>query len=89
MVDRMWGDAQWPYLDLLWNRESGWDPTAINATSGAYGIPQALPAGKMISAGADWRTNPLTQIRWGLQYIATRYGSPQAAWTHEAASGWY
>jgi hypothetical protein len=88
MVDRMWGDSQWRYVDLLWTAESGWNSSVVNPKSGAYGIPQALPADKMASAGADWATNPLTQIRWGLQYIATRYGTPQAAWAHEAI-GWY
>jgi hypothetical protein len=89
MVDRMWGDAQWTYVDLLWSAESGWNPLAVNPKSGAYGIPQSLPADKMASAGSDWVTNPLTQIEWGLQYIATRYGTPQAAWAHEAIGGWY
>jgi cell wall-associated NlpC family hydrolase len=84
-----WGVAQWPYLDMLWNRESGWRVDATNPTSGAYGIPQSLPATKMASAGADWRTNAQTQIRWGLGYIAARYGSPRLAWYHELAFGWY
>jgi cell wall-associated NlpC family hydrolase len=84
-----WGLAQWPYLDMLWNRESGWRVDATNPTSGAYGIPQSLPATKMASAGADWMTNAQTQIRWGLGYIQARYGSPRRAWQHELTFGWY
>lgn len=76
-------------LESLWEKESGWDPTAANPTSSAYGIPQALPGSKMASAGADWETNPATQIRWGLGYIADRYGSPCAAWSTSQAQGWY
>ncbi|MGW0632436.1 phage tail tape measure protein [Streptomyces sp. NPDC002758] len=84
-----WGPAEWPALKALWNRESSWSYTATNPTSGAYGIPQALPASKMASAGKDWRTNPDTQIRWGLGYIKGRYGSPSAAWAHEGKFNWY
>jgi Transglycosylase SLT domain len=84
-----WGANQMPALVALWNRESGWNPAAYNAGSGAYGIPQALPGSKMASAGADWRTNPATQIRWGLSYIKGVYGSPAAAWGHSQATGWY
>ncbi|KWT61823.1 hypothetical protein ADL21_11090 [Streptomyces albus subsp. albus] len=76
-----WSQEQWPPLDQLWSRESGWRWNARNPSSGAYGIPQALPADKMRSAGDDWRTNPATQIRWGLGYIKGRYGSPAAAWS--------
>jgi hypothetical protein len=71
-----WGPSQWPALKALWNGESGWNYRATNASSGAYGIPQALPASKMASAGSDWRTNAATQIKWGLGYIKSRYGSP-------------
>jgi len=81
--------SQFSCLDQLWNRESGWSLTASNASSGAYGIPQSLPGSKMSSAGADWQTNPATQITWGLSYIADRYGSPCAAWAHSQSSGWY
>jgi lysophospholipase L1-like esterase len=88
-VDAEWGDSQWIYLYLLWQRESGWDPTADNPSSGAYGIPQALPAEKMSAAGPDWLTDPITQIRWGIAYIRATYGSPAAAWAHEEAFGWY
>jgi len=86
---RGWGgSSQWQCLESLWQRESGWSYTAYNP-SGAYGIPQALPGSKMSSAGADWRTNPFTQIRWGLSYIASRYGSPCGAWSHSEGYGWY
>jgi murein DD-endopeptidase MepM/ murein hydrolase activator NlpD len=86
---RGWGADQFGCLDSLWARESGWDRFARNPSSGAYGIPQALPASKMASAGQDWRTNPATQIRWGLQYIAASYGSPCGAWGHSQSHGWY
>ena len=72
----------------IWNRESGWRYDAENA-SGAYGIPQALPGSKMASAGADWQTNPATQIRWGLGYIKSIYGDPCKAWAFEEANGYY
>ena len=88
-VDRIWGDSQWPYLDLLWTHESDWNPAAVNPTSGATGIPQALPPEKMAATGPDWRTNPVTQVTWGLQYIQARYGNPQTAWAHELIFDWY
>jgi hypothetical protein len=81
--------GQFSCLDSLWERESGWNPAAENPTSGAFGIPQALPAAKMASAGADWATDAATQIRWGLSYIRSTYGSPCGAWAHEEADGWY
>jgi hypothetical protein len=84
-----WAANQMGPLISLWDRESGWRWNAKNPTSGAYGIPQALPASKMAAAGADWLTNPTTQIKWGLGYIKTRYGSPSGAWAHEESSGWY
>jgi Transglycosylase SLT domain len=84
-----WPSGQFSCLDALWSRESGWNPQASNAGSGAYGIPQALPGNKMASAGADWQTNPATQIRWGLGYIQATYGSPCGAWGHEQGYGWY
>jgi hypothetical protein len=84
-----WGSGQFRCLDSLWQRESGWNRHAQNPSSGAYGIPQALPGSKMASAGKDWRTNPVTQIRWGLGYIAASYGSPCAAWGHSQSHGWY
>lgn len=74
------GDGQWACLDSLWTGESGWRWSARNPWSSAYGIPQALPASKMSSAGDDWLTNPVTQISWGLTYIKGRYGSPCGAW---------
>ncbi len=72
----------------IWNRESGWRYDAENA-SGAYGIPQALPGSKMASAGADWQTDPATQIKWGLGYIKAIYGNPCSAWAFEEANGYY
>jgi len=80
---------QWGCLDALFQRESGWNPAAMNKSSGAFGIPQALPGSKMASAGADWQTNPLTQVRWGVSYINGRYGSPCGAWAHSESHGWY
>jgi hypothetical protein len=84
-----WSSGQFSCLVSLWNEESGWNVTASNPSSGAYGIPQALPGSKMASAGADWQTNAATQIRWGLGYIKADYGSPCGAWSHEEADGWY
>ena len=77
-----WTGDQWTCLDKLWNHESKYETTVRNPSSGAYGIPQALPASKMGSVGADWRTNPVTQIVWGLGYIQDRYGSPCGAWSY-------
>jgi hypothetical protein len=88
LAERGWS-SQYDCLNLLYQRESGWNYHATNPSSGAYGIPQALPGSKMASAGADWRTNPATQIRWGLNYIADRYGTPCGAWAHSQATGWY
>jgi hypothetical protein len=84
-----WDSGQFTCLLALWTQESGWNTFASNPTSGAYGIPQALPGSKMASAGADWQTNPATQITWGLQYLKSVYGSPCAGWAHEQAAGWY
>jgi hypothetical protein len=84
-----WSSGQFSCLNSLWNQESGWNVYATNPTSGAYGIPQALPGDKMASAGPDWQTNAATQIRWGLSYIQSLYGSPCGAWAHEEADGWY
>ena len=80
---------QFSCLDSLWTKESGWNVSADNPSSSAYGIPQALPGSKMASAGADWATNPATQIEWGLGYIRDSYGSPCAAWGHAQAYNWY
>jgi hypothetical protein len=84
-----WDESQHSCLVNLWNRESGWRHTADNPTSSAYGIPQALPGSKMASAGADWRTNPETQIKWGLKYIKHRYETPCGAWSAFKKKGWY
>lgn len=89
VVESGWSYRQYRCLDRLWTRESGWNHRARNPGSGAYGIPQALPAEKMADAGPDWRTNATTQIKWGLDYIRGRYGSPCAAWGHLASAGWY
>lgn len=89
LPDYGWGDDQWSCLDSLWERESNWDPYAENPSSGAYGIPQALPGSKMATAGDDWQTNPVTQITWGLGYIQERYGTPCGAWSHSESVGWY
>jgi len=80
---------QFTCLDQLWTRESGWNPRADNPTSTAYGIPQSLPGSKMASAGADWRTNPRTQMAWGLRYIKARYVNPCRAWKHSERTNWY
>ena len=84
-----WGAEQFSCLDALWDRESGWSHTAANPSSGAYGIPQALPGSKMGAFGSDWQTNPATQIAWGLDYVDGRYGSPCAAWSAFQSKGWY
>ena len=81
-------NTQFSCLNNIWTRESGWRWDAANA-SGAYGIPQALPGSKMASAGADWQTNPATQIKWGLGYIQSVYGTPCSAWSFWMANGWY
>jgi hypothetical protein len=81
--------TQWPCLYDLWQQESGWNVYADNTSSGAYGIPQSLPGDKMASAGADWETNPTTQIIWGLGYIKSVYGTPCAAWQNELDVGSY
>jgi hypothetical protein len=81
--------SQMSSLVPMWNRESGWNTTAQNPSSGAYGIPQALPGDKMATVASDWRTNPATQIKWGLGYIKDRYGTPSAAWAFWQNNGWY
>ena len=86
---RGWGDDQFACLLSLWNQESGWRVNAANRSSGAYGIPQALPGSKMASVGADWQTNPATQITWGLNYIGARYGNPCGAYAAHESKGWY
>jgi hypothetical protein len=84
-----WSSGQFSCLEPLWEHESGWNVTAENPSSGAYGIPQALSGSLMASSGPDWQTNAATQIRWGLTYIHGRYGSPCGAWAHEEADNWY
>jgi hypothetical protein len=91
MADYGWGSGEFSCLDNLWIGESNWDYKATNPSSGAYGIPQSLPASKMASAGPDWRDNPATQIKWGLQYIKDSYGSPCNAWSfwQSKSPHWY
>lgn len=84
-----WGSYQFACLDKLWTKESNWRYKARNKTSGAHGIPQALPATKMESIGTDWRTNPVTQISWGLRYIEVRYETPCKAYKKFQRSRWY
>ena len=84
-----WSESEFYCLDQLWIGESNWDWSATNPTSGAYGIPQSLPAEKMAAAGPDWRTNPVTQIEWGLWYIDQSYGTPCAANEFKVANNWY
>jgi Transglycosylase SLT domain len=89
-----WGSgSEWDALVKLWNQESGWNNRAMNASSGAYGIPQALPYSKMPKAAwpesGGGTSDPTAQIKWGLDYIKGRYGSPSAAWSHEVSAGWY
>jgi hypothetical protein len=89
LLDQQGMGSQFSCLNSIFSQESGWSVTASNPSSGAYGIPQALPGSKMASAGPDWQTNAETQIKWGLQYIDSTYGSPCAAWSHEQSDGWY
>jgi len=89
MLDSGFAISQFPCLDKLWTKESGWNHRAKNASSGAYGIPQAYPGSKMSSAGSDWLTSPATQIKWGLGYIKGRYSSPCGAWSHSESTGSY
>ena len=89
LADFGFADSQFSCLNSLWTRESNWLYTATNPSSGAYGIPQSLPASKMASAGVDYRTNPVTQIKWGLGYIKQVYGTPCGAWAHSQSTGWY
>jgi nucleoid-associated protein YgaU len=89
MLDAGFDIDQMPCLDKLWTKESGWNHEASNPSSGAYGIPQALPGSKMGTVADDWRTNPATQIKWGLGYIEDRYGTPCDAWAHSQETGWY
>lgn len=83
-----WTGRQWYCLEDLWSHESQWSTTS-GSTGRAYGIPQALPGTKMASAGSDWKSNPATQIKWGLGYISGRYGTPCGAWAHFESHRWY
>jgi hypothetical protein len=89
LADYGWSSDQFSCLDSLYVRESGWNPSAANPSSGAYGIPQALPGDKMAVYGSDWETNPETQLEWGLAYIQDRYGSPCGAWSFWLSNNWY
>ena len=84
-----WGADQFACFDQLIMSESKWDPHADNPSSSAYGIPQALPGKKMASEGSDWQTNPATQIRWGLKYVKSVYGTPCKAWSFKRSHNWY
>ncbi|MCU0299895.1 MAG: hypothetical protein MUF33_15475 [Candidatus Nanopelagicales bacterium] len=84
-----WGADQFSALEQLWQRESGWSQHAHNSSSGAHGIPQSLPGSKMASFGSDWADNPETQIKWGLSYIKSVYGSPSGALASSHSRGWY
>lgn len=89
LVEKGFSEEDFDCLVKLWNRESGWNPNSHNKSSGAHGIPQALPASKMSSHGSDYYTNGYTQIRWGIDYIINRYGSPTNAWKHFQNKNWY
>ena len=84
-----WSEQDYQALVLLWNRESGWNPYAVNRRSGACGIPQSLPCSKMAKYGKDYRINYRVQVRWGIDYIKARYGNPSKAWQHSQRRGWY
>ncbi|MFJ9628546.1 transglycosylase SLT domain-containing protein [Streptomyces sp. NPDC091280] len=89
MAAQMVPSGQFQCFSNIVSHESGWNYHAVNASSGAYGLFQALPAGKYASAGSDWQTNPATQIKWGLNYMDSRYGSPCEAWSFWQANSWY
>ena len=84
-----WTGVQWDCLNNLWQKESGWSTRSSNSSGSAWGIPQALPGSKMKSAGSDWRTNPATQITWGIGYIEHRYRFACNAWAHWQSHNWY
>jgi hypothetical protein len=89
VLERGWDMQQMVCLERLWTKESGWNEHSSNNSSGAYGIPQALPGDKMATYGSDWRDNPATQIKWGLSYISGRYGNPCGAWSFFQSHNWY
>jgi len=93
-VREQYSETQWQCIDELWQRESSWRTRnkpwrARNESSGAYGIPQALPASKMVSHGVDFSTNPYTQVNWGIDYIKSRYKTPCEALKFHDRKGWY
>jgi flagellar biosynthesis GTPase FlhF len=89
MARQMVPGDQFQCFSNIVDHESTWNYRAQNPSSGAYGLVQALPGSKMASAGADWQTNPATQIKWGLNYMNERYGSPCGAWSFWQANHWY
>ncbi|MBD0422918.1 transglycosylase SLT domain-containing protein [Streptomyces sp. TRM S81-3] len=89
MARQMVPSGQWQCFSNIVDHESSWNYKAVNPSSGAYGLFQALPGSKMSSVGADWQTNPATQIKWGLNYMDSRYGSPCEAWSFWQANHWY
>ncbi|WP_308298799.1 transglycosylase SLT domain-containing protein [Streptomyces sp. GESEQ-35] len=89
MAQSMVASDQYQCFSNIVDHESSWNYQAVNASSGAYGLFQALPGSKMSSAGSDWQTNPATQIKWGLSYMNDRYGSPCDAWSFWQANNWY
>ncbi|GGU77750.1 hypothetical protein GCM10010211_49610 [Streptomyces albospinus] len=89
MARQMMASDQFQCFSHIVDHESGWNYRATNSSSGAYGLVQALPGSKMSSAGSDWQTNPATQIKWGLNYMNDRYGSPCGAWSFWQANSWY
>lgn len=89
MAQQMVASGQFQCFSNIVSHESGWNYQAVNASSGAYGLFQALPGSKMSSVGSDWQTNPATQIKWGLNYMNSRYGSPCQAWSFWQANSWY
>jgi hypothetical protein len=89
MAASMVPSGQFQCLSNIVDHESSWNYRAVNASSGAYGLFQALPGSKMSSVGSDWQTNPATQIKWGLNYMDSRYGSPCEAWSFWQANSWY
>ncbi|WP_028804632.1 transglycosylase SLT domain-containing protein, partial [Streptomyces sp. 142MFCol3.1] len=89
MARQMVPSGQFQCFSNIVDHESSWNYKAVNASSGAYGLFQALPGSKMSSVGSDWQTNPATQIKWGLNYMNSRYGSPCEAWSFWQANNWY
>lgn len=89
LTEYAWGEDQYLCLNRLWTKESHWNYKARNKRTGAHGIPQAYPASRMDVVSTDWRTNPVTQIRWGLRYIEARYDNPCKAWAKFKRSNYY